>query len=547
LHGAVVQTCKSFTLFVAGIRVDIGIRITIYLASFSLHYLYALADTYVLLIHQCRYDMMTPSGVNPMSFDEKYQLLELAGNEGAKTFVAQEISTGKKVTVFLFVGEQARVQRGFFMQLQEVDRARFPELIEAGDNRGTPYAVTEPVSSLAELKNHLLHLKAAPPEVPSQKQGEFSKAGVWQVPTRLQSPPEGSAKVSQESFVAETRPKEQTAAHSTPDSFTQMFQAPAAPIGESLPELPKAQTPPEAPLPVQSAPGSFTQMFQATAAPMGEPVPEMPKAPKPPPAPTPARTAPGSFTQMFQPAAAPMGEPAPEVPKAPTPPPAPTSAQPAPGSFTQMFQAASAPIGEPADQVPKASTPPVPPKQAQSGPGEFTRFFSAASSSAPAPPPMSQKPESRGEFERVFGSGDRATAPATTVTGIFGQPSSVSTSKQNEITPASTPPQAFAQPAGEFTKIFGDTATEIPTLGPMAPPPAPSAVPPAASSPGEYTRMFSAQPLPQEPLAEPAPTPIGTPEARVPSKQSSKMIPVLIGIILLLLAAIAVIVITMRK
>ena len=53
-----------------------------------------------------------------MSFDERYQLLELAGDEGAKTFVAREISTGKKVTVFLFVGEQARAQADLLFQLR---------------------------------------------------------------------------------------------------------------------------------------------------------------------------------------------------------------------------------------------------------------------------------------------------------------------------------------------------------------------------------------------------------------------------------------------
>jgi hypothetical protein len=446
-----------------------------------------------------------------MSFDERYQLLELAGDEGAKTFVARETSTGKKVTVFLFVGEQASAQADFIVQLRTVDRTRFPELLETGDNRGTPYVVTEPIGGLSEFKSRLSHLKAAPTPAPAHKPGEFSKAGVWHVPGELKSPPPGgAAKVSQESTAAGTQTKAQTSAPSAPGSFTQMFQAPAAPIGESAPVAPE------------------------------------------PPSPTPALTPPpatrGSFTQMFQAAAAPIGEPMSDVLKAPTPPQAPAPTASVPGSFTQMFQAAAAPIAEPAPQVPKAPAPPAPPKQAQPGPGEFTRFFSAASSSAPAPAPMPQKPESQGEFARVFGSDEKFAAEPTTVTGMFGQSSSASAPKQSEINPAPASPPAFAQPAGDFTKIFGDTAAIVPILSPMAPPPAPgTAPPPTPSAPGEYTRMFSAQTLPQEPPAEPIPAPIGTPEAAAPTKQPSKMIPVVIGIILLLLAVIAIIVISTRK
>lgn len=436
-----------------------------------------------------------------MSFDERYQLLELAGDEGAKTFVARETSTGKKVTVFLFVGEQASAQEDFIVQLRAVDRARFPELLETGDNGGTPYVVTEPIGGLSEVKRRLSHLKAAPTPAPVHKPGEFSKAGVWHVPDELKSPPGGAAKVSQESTAAGTQTKAQTSAPSAPGSFTQMFQAPAAPIGEA------ALVAPEPPSPT---PDSFTQMFQAAAAPIGESVPDVPQAPAPSQAPAPPASA--------------------------------------PGSFTQMFQAPAAPIAETAPQVPKTPAQPARPKQAQSGPGEFTRFFSAASSSAPAPAPVPQKPESQGEFARVFGSGDNFAAAPTTGTDMFSQPSSASTPKRSEINPAPASPPAFAQPAGEFTKIFGDTAAIVPILNPMAPPPSPGTAPTSTpSAPGEYTRMFSAQTLPQEPLAEPIPAPIGTPEAPAPAKQPSKMIPVAIGIILLLLAVIAIIVISTRK
>jgi len=450
-----------------------------------------------------------------MSFDERYRLLELAGDEGAKTFVAQEISTGKKVTVFLFVGEQARTQFELLIQLRSVDRAQLPEMIETGDNRGTPYVVTEPIGSLAELKSRLSRVPPAQQEAPAHKTGEFSKAGVWHVPVELHSSKEAETKSPEDSISADLHETIQPSAPSAPDSFEQMFQAPAAPIGESALEAPKAPAPPvepPPPPPPAPAPGSFTQMFRAAAAPIGEPVPEAPKAPAPP--------------------------------VEPPPPPAP-----APGSFTQMFRAAAAPIGEPALQASKTPPPAVLPKPAQSGPGEFTRFFKAAASSSPSPAPVPQKTESQGqgEFARLFGSGDRMTAPPSTGTGIFGQSPSAAAPKQNQIIPVPAPPPSFAKPAGEFTKIFGDTDTGMQTPGPMAAQtPAPSPTPPPpARAPGEYTRMFGAHSFTQEPLTEPAP--IAAPEAPVPAKRPSKMIPVLIGITLLLLAAIAVIVITMRK
>jgi hypothetical protein len=405
-----------------------------------------------------------------MSFDERYRLLELAGDEGAKTYVAQEISTGKKVTVFLFVGEQAGAQADLLFQLRAVDRAQLPELIETGENRGTPYVVTEPLGSLPELKSCLSRVKVPPQKAPAHKTGEFSKRGVWHVPADLQSPEfqERATKSSQDSMAADPQETAKTSSH--------------------------------------GAPGSFTQMFQAAAGPIGEPVTEAPKA---------------------------SAAPAPS----------------APGSFTQMFQAAAAPIGESAPQASMTATKPAPPKPAQSGPGEFTRFFNAAASPSRAPDPMPHKPESEGDFARLFGSGDRVAAPPSIDTGLFGPSPSAAALKQSQATPAQAPPPSFAQPAGELTNILGSAAAEIPTLDSAASPtPAPGATQaPPASGPGEYTRMFGAQSLLQKPPAEPVPAPVGASEAPAPAKLSAKMIFVLIGVTLLLLAAIAVVLITMGK
>ncbi len=251
---------------------------------------------------------------------------------------------------------------------------------------------------------------------------------------------------------------------------------------------------------------------------------------------------------MFQTPAAPIGEPKPETPRIPAPPVRPAPAPPESGSFTQMFQTPAAPIGELKPEPPRIPAPLVRPAPAQPESGEFTRFFKAAPLSPAAPPCIPHKPEAQGEFAKVFGSGDRVTTPTSTVTGIFKQ--SHTAAPKQELSgslAAPTTPQAYAPPAGEFTKIFGDTSMKIPAYDPVVQTPAPGVSPPPVGGPGEYTRMFSALSLPKEPAAAPTPAPIRNPETPVPTKQNSKLVPALIGVILLLLAAIAVIVVAMKK
>jgi hypothetical protein len=510
-----------------------------------------------------------------MSFDERYQLLELSGDEGVKTFIAREVSTGKKVTAFLFVAEQAHLQAELLGRLRVADRLQLPELIEIGDNQGTVYVITQPGVSFAALKDRASPLKSSTPAHAEQHAGEFSRAGIWRVPSAPQSTSSHMEKPLEKSALFEQKPlKAETQA--APGSFTQIFQTSAPPIGESSPEPPKIPAPPTAAAPPEkSAPGSFTQTFQAAAPPIGEAAQEPPKIPAPPPAAAPPeKSAPGSFTQMFQAAAPPIGEAAPELPKIQTPPAA--AAPPeksAPGSFTQMFQTAAPALGESIPSAPKASAPPSAPGSftqmfqaaappigepkpagqqttpVQAAPGEFTRFFSSPSPT-PTAPSLPTKPEAQGEFDRLFGSGDRVTAPPSSVTGIFNQPLAAPTTKPELTGSAASPaPQpAFAQPAGEFTRIFGETSIKIPALGTVPVPQAPSSQPPAGV-PGEYTRMFGAVSMPVEPIAATpqAPAPTETPEFPAPAKHRSILIPVLIGAIVLLLAAIAIIVISMRK
>jgi hypothetical protein len=162
---------------------------------------------------------------------------------------------------------------------------------------------------------------------------------------------------------------------------------------------------------------------------------------------------------------------------------------------------------------------------------------------------MPKKPEAQGEFARIFGSGDRVTTPPSTVTGIFNRSPSEEALKQKQSgsSSASAPPSSFTPPAGEFTRMFGAASMETPAAAPVAQTPTPSAPQPPAGTPGEYTRMFGAQALPQEPTTTLPPPPVRTPETHAPTKRTSKLIPMLFGIILLLLVAIAIVVITMKK
>lgn len=397
-----------------------------------------------------------------MSLDERYRLLALEGNEGAQTFAAQEISTGKRVTVFLFVGEQAREQSDFLIQLGATGRDQFPELIETGDNRGTPYVVSEPIDSLTEFKRRLSRVTTPPQEEPVQKAGQFSKAGVWQVPANLQ-PPESQEKAAQSSRDTNAGGPRETAKTSS-----------------------------------NKAPGLFTQMFQA-AAPAGEPAIQPQKAPEPEP---------------------PVSE--------------------SPGSFAQMFQSAGVPIGESVPQPSKTAMKPSPSKPAESGPGEFTRFFNAAASPSRAPSPVPSKRESAGDFERIFGSGDSAAANPPVGTGIFGQSNPAAETPAVETQQSQSTPAQASPPPGEFTGIFNAATSGVPATGPKA-------SPPPAGGPGDYTRMFGAQSFSQEPPAEPAKAPAITPEVPAPVKINPKMVFALIGIALLLLAAITVVVVTMGK
>jgi hypothetical protein len=373
--------------------------------------------------------MMRQNGSKQMRFDEKYQLLNLKEDAEAKCFDAREISTGRQVSVFLFVGEQASEQAQLIEQLRTADHSLFPELIETDRNQATPYVVTKPLSGFAELKAKTSKLQPASPIQSEHQRDEFAKAGMWRVPPERREPPlmaSDSVKPLSTSDHAENLP----AASSLPSGFTQMFQTPAAPMREpTLGLLSPSAPPPQQPAapPPEPAAGEFTRMFQTPAAPIGEPTAEAapppppssqrsaPVPPKQPAAPPPQEAGPGEFTRFFQPALAPSGtvpvrkQPAEQgqftqVFGGSTSSPA---AQGSPGQFTRIFETPpTAPTQQPgfiAPSAPPASAPPA---------GEFTRVFGSPVAEAPTPSPAEVQPRAApGEYTRMFGAQD-APPPA---------------------------------------------------------------------------------------------------------------------------------------
>jgi hypothetical protein len=374
-----------------------------------------------------------------VSFDEKYRLLDLIEDGSPQTFIAEEIATGQKVNVFLFVGEQARTHAELIDQLSTANNTIIPELIETGKNKDTPYVVTQPLGGFAALKMRALQLRiSSPPQ--AGRQHEFSKVGVWRLP-QMQQKPSGNLR----NEAAGPQSKGQPAA----PEFTPTFQAPAAPIGEPAPK-PKPPTP-------EPAPGEFTQLFRSPAAPIGEPAPE----------------------------------------------PKPSTPEPASGEFTRLFQSAPTASGH-------SST--------------------------------SRKPAEQGQFTKIFGGGPVGPAPQESVgqfTGIIQSPSSAAASQPPRPNAPDTSPPAFAPSAGEFTQIFGRPSTGTPISTPSDPQ--------TPVAPGEYTRMFSAQPVISTEESAPAPPAPPLPEPAGPAKQTSKLPLMLAGIVVLLLILIAVLLIAVKK
>jgi len=267
-----------------------------------------------------------------MDFYQKYELLDLLKDEGVKVFNARETATGRQITIFLFVGEQARLHADLLEQLRVAQRPDRPVLLEVGDNQGIPFVATEPLGGLADLKR--IAVVAQTPTAPraGRPPDAFTRVGVWHIPAPTRSGAQGATPVTPLPPAATAPP---APAQAAPGEFTRMFQAsaPPQPMGETAPPAG-----PPAP-PAQTAPGEFTRFFQSALS----------RAPEP--TPTPASSAPGEFTRIFG-----RGD----MPAAQAATPAPSAG---PGEYTRMFSAQ--PVLPP---QPPAPAPPAAPVSAKKVP-----------------------------------------------------------------------------------------------------------------------------------------------------------------------------------
>jgi hypothetical protein len=256
-----------------------------------------------------------------------------------------------------------------------------------------------------------------------------------------------------------------------PGDFTQMFQSPSAPaVTQSIP-LPGVVPPPSSAAPAQTAvnasAGEFTSMFRAETAAGGRQE-----------ACTPAHEA--EITRTFAPPSA--AETLPFQPAAPElKPPA------SPGEFTSMFRAEAASGLQPAvsssaleGEVTRTFRPPIAVQTFGPGPEKLPTVSPA--------PPESQLAQNPGEFTSMFQAG--ATAQEREITRGFQPLAAAQAFGARPAIPPAAPPASpefqRSQTPGEFTRMFRAEPASAPPQG-VSLPPAQARGP---ANQGEFTRMF---------------------------------------------------------
>ncbi|MBC8167122.1 MAG: hypothetical protein H7Y20_14790 [Bryobacteraceae bacterium] len=353
--------------------------------------------------------------------------------------------------------------------------------------------------------------------------------------------------------------------------FTRQFQMPAAPVAKVNPVDDLEDT-------VEIPPTDPVEQFDASDG--GEAAVSTPMAPAPP-----SVKEPGEFTRQFQAGVkqvSPIGEAAPEPAGAPPifrsaaaerrPP---TGDN--PGEFTRLFQAGrqAPPTGEPRPAAPPVA-PPAPAggtpltEQPSSGGSEFTKFFQ--------PPPVKPGTSAHPAFREPFGSkapSGQSGQRAGEFTQMFGIPGGGHQGGPGFNVPQPKAPAAPPAPApptqGAFTRMFSPGAPAVPSTpgGVPGPPPPPAYQPPQFQAPkapqpqyqapkpappqsqdgGDFTRMFQTPAPPSALTPQPqAPVPVAAaPPTALRATKKAGYLPLIIGLGLLLLAAIVLIAIFALK
>lgn len=432
-----------------------------------------------------------------MPFTDRFQLLDLKRDEGARTYEAREIATGRPVYVHVFADTTAPLNRALLAKLDNLPEEELRRIIDRGPLDVGVYVVTD---RLAEYPGLREWLKAKNQDRPKPLEAR----GAWQFNAPAQSvpaPPPAPPPLA-------APPKADDAGE-----FTRLFTSPLPPPRERQVEAGPPPVPPVSAPPIPKLSNSEEPTIQVRTPPAPPPVapPPLPRAEQP------REAAPPPVPPVSK--ALPLDEPTvqvhPPVEPPPIPPPVPpvskflrpdeptvemrTPIQPPqavpPPLFTpdddrlSPFDTAPLPTIEPSI----ASPPAAPQTPASKGPGEFTRQFA---------PPASRRAEA--EPASPFDTAPLpviepsiASPPPPTALGNSGvQTLQLGTPVEPRPPLPASAPAAAANEPGEFTRQFAP-----PVLRPSPAPAAPKeGAAPAPNEPGEFTRQF-ARPI-QRPATE---------------------------------------------
>jgi hypothetical protein len=449
-----------------------------------------------------------------VALTDRFQLFDLRRDEGARTFEAREIATGRPVLVHLFGDCTAPLNRALLTKLDALPEHERRRIIERGEHEGGVYVVTDRLVEYAGLREWLEQKPADAPK-------SLESASAWRMAPEKVSIDDQLANM----FDTAPRPMLEPSPTAPPPSPV------LTTTGEATLKIPKPVELPKPPAQTANEPGEFTRQFAPVLR------------PAPPPGPPPAAAAPGEFTSLF--AARPVKDlpPKPEQTVKPE--------QPV-GEFTKLFQTPPRPAAEPPARVEAPG-----PTKTSSQDGEFTRMLKAQ---RPAPAGPLAPAAKNNDFENYF---QPSMAPPPT------QPF-------RPNIPPNIPPSGRTGRDGDFTQVFGPGSLPAPPPQPIAPAvsssgatqvfraPAPAMVPgpppvmtsgpalganapvtsePARSQgPDDWGRMFetpAALTFGQEAVA---PRGAQLPEAPVKLSRNSSRLPLLliIGAAVLLIAALIV-------
>jgi hypothetical protein len=423
---------------------------------------------------------------------DRFQLFDLRRDEGARTFEAREIATGRPVLVHLFSDRTSPLNRVLLARLDALPEKEHSRVLDRGEHEGGVYVVTDRLAEYAGLREWLAQKdqrpknqdsgtdwrkRAVKPSIDDQLAHLFDTAPLPVVEPSPLAPPPAPVLMNT-------------------GQQTLLIPKPVQPAKPPVVAAPVVPVPPAA-----KEPGEFTTQFVSGLQPVAtEQLPAQSAAPPAEPAsPAPSSSNdPGEFTSQFAPVLRPVAPAAPANQSA-----APSSND--PGEFTRQFAPVLRPA--PSSAAPVETTaefsPPAP--KSEQPMGEFTRQFQAPLRPVPSPPPpprvqnpaTTQSPQQEGEFTQLLKAQPTPTAPPSQTSAkssdfdnYFQSPMSApqgSTQQFRPMTPTPTPPMRTARD-GEFTQVFGPRDVSAP------PPPTPAASPGAGA-----TQVFHAPP----PMASP--------------------------------------------